>query len=591
MLLAAVLLVLSTTLVGVLSYRITRNEVVKKLKTNELDTIAKSISSRVEERIARAVESSTMLADDPIVLEWLKGGERDSRLGEAILKKLKNIPASLDYTTASVTSVGTKQYWSDRGLLQVVSPDDPDDDWFFRDIASGQKTTVDIDWNDNLKDTFVFTNVLIGDVGEPLGIAAMGMSLKALSGDFAAYGYGEDSNLWMVGKDGTIFLSDRFEQTGRNISEFISPAAQDKLALADPGQELVLEAKDRGGRLTDMISYPMRSMETRLLVLVPRSETVGFLNTIRVQTTVAVIFTLAVIVFFFYYISRKLADPYKRALRINEELEIAVSDRTRELAVRNREMTDSIAYANRIQQSVMPEDSILESAFAEHLVVWRPRDVVGGDFYWTKQVGDVRWVAVGDCTGHGVPGALMSMLTIALLNRIADQGGNDAPSQVLSKLNVLLKQMLRQEDREGLSDDGLDLGLCYVHGNIVTFAGAGMAIYIADAAGVRRVKGDKPKIGYRRTPFDCEFTNHQLDADADAAYYLVTDGVTDQNGGVKNISMGRSLLMRWIESFNGYSLQEQRILFERKLAEYMGTEPQRDDIALFAFRAASSNAG
>ncbi len=286
--------------------------------------------------------------------------------------------------------------------------------------------------------------------------------------------------------------------------------------------------------------------------------------------------------------AEKIAEQKTREIYyMNQELRQV----NEELAHRNREMTDSIVYANRIQQSVLPSASNLEQAFAEHWVVWKPRDVVGGDFYWTRQVGEVRWAAVGDCTGHGVPGALMSMLTVAMLNRIADQGGSDTPSQVLSKLNLLLKQILSQEDREGLSDDGLDLGLCFIHGNVVTFAGAGMAIYIADATGVRRVKGDKPKIGYRRTPADCEFANHHLRAGLDATYYLATDGVTDQNGGVKNISMGRTRLMRWIESFSGYSLPEQRILFEQKLAEYMGTEPQRDDVAMFAFRVASSNVG
>ncbi|WP_052487733.1 cache domain-containing protein [Gordoniibacillus kamchatkensis] len=261
-----------------------------------------------------------------------------------------------------------------------------------------------------------------------------------------------------------------------------------------------------------------------------------------------------------------------------------------ELARRNREMTDSIAYANRIQQSVLPSPASLEQVFAEHWVVWKPRDVVGGDFYWTRQVGEVRWVAVGDCTGHGVPGALMTMLTVALLNRIADQGGNDVPSQVLQKLNGLLKHMLRQEQPEGLSDDGLDLGLCFAHGAEVTFAGAGMTIYVADAAGVRMVKGDKHKIGYRSTPPDCEYTNRLLRADPDAAYYMASDGVTDQNGGDKNVSLGRTRLMAWIDSFRILSMPEQRGEFERKLADYMGSEPQRDDIAMLAFRAAPKRA-
>ncbi|WP_219644541.1 SpoIIE family protein phosphatase [Cohnella sp. CFH 77786] len=591
MLLAAVLLVLSTTLIGAVSYRITQNEIVKKLKSQELGTIAKSVSSRVEERIGRAVETATMLADDPLIIEWVKGGEQDARLGEGILAKLRSIPDELDYTTASVLSNETKHYWSDHGLLKTVSPGDPDDDWFFRVVSAGRKTTVNIDWNDKLKDTFVFTDILIGDVRNPLGVAAVGMSLKALSADFASYRYGEDSHLWMVGKDGSIYLSDRFEQAGRNISEYLSPEVQRKLAAADPGQELLLEEKDQEGQLMDMISRPIPSMGTRLLVLVPRSETVGFLSAIRIQTTVAVLFTMGIIVFFFYYVSRKLANPYKQALRINEQLERIVADRTRELERKNREMTDSILYANRIQQTVLPSGASLERAFAGHWVVWKPRDVVGGDFYWTKEVGGVKWVAVGDCTGHGVPGALMTMLVVSLLSRIADQGDNDSPAGVLRKLNHLLKQTLNQTDPEGLTDDGLDLGLCFVRGAEVTFAGAGIAVYISDSAGVRMVKGDKQKIGYRRTPADFEYENHPLPADPDAAYYLASDGVVDQNGGAKNLSLGRTRLMTWLESMRQHPLPEQRLIFERNLAAYMGAESQRDDIVLLAFRSRYSKAG
>ncbi|MFC5528923.1 SpoIIE family protein phosphatase [Cohnella yongneupensis] len=583
--LAGILLVFATSTTGILSYRITESEVISKLKSNDLVRTAKSISNQVEGRIDRAIETSDMLADDPAVVEWVSGGERDDKLGDIVRKQLISLPHSFDYTNSFVVSAVTNQYWAEDGkVLERVSKDDPDDKWFFDTLASGKRTDVVVDSNKSRQDTFVFVNVLIGDVNNPIGVAGVGMSLKALSAEFANYKYGPNSHLWMVGANGTIHLSDSFEQTGSTLGDYLPVATIASLNEAKPGEQLILDTKNKQGQQVDMISYPIRSADMRLIAQIPRSETVGFLDSIKLNTAIAVFVSIVLIVFFFIYISRKLADPYKRALSMNAELESKVQARTKELAERNKEMTDSILYANRIQQSVLPAPEAMESSFDEHFAVWKPRDVVGGDFYWMKKVGDVQWVAVGDCTGHGVPGALMTMLSVSLLDRIAATGDNPTPAVVLGKLNVLLKETLNQMDQDGLTDDGLDLGLMFMEGDRTVYAGTGVTLAVSDSNGMRSVKGDKHKVGYRRTPVDVAYTDHPFEAEPGRVFYLITDGIVDQNGSGSTASLGRTRLLEWLAQYRTYPLARQQEQFESMLTAYMGEEYQRDDMTLLAFK-------
>jgi len=583
--LASAWIVLSTSLIGWMSYRITRQEVIQNLKTNDLPILARSVASQVEGRIGRAIETSRLLADNPAVEEWVQGGERDERLGLQVKRVLADLSGRYDYANAFVASGTTGQYWTESGeVLGVLGKDKPEDDWFFQTLEAGRKSNVSIDWNASRQDTFVFVNVLIGSVSRPLGVAGIGLSLKKLSEDFADYKLLEGSRVWMIGGDGTIWLSDDYALTGSNISDRMTDAALTQWRAGDPAEAYVFEADDLSGQLVDMIRYPIQSADARLLVQIPRSRTTGFLGAIANNSTAVAVVSLILSLYFFNYISRRMADPYQRALELNKQLEGIVEDRTRALADKNREMTESVAYANRIQQSVLPAEETLGGLFSEHLTYWRPRDGVGGDFYWVKRVRDALWIAAGDCSGHGVPGALMTMLSVSLLDRIVEQDPDASPGQAMSKLNVMLKDTLGQTAREGLTDDGLDLGLMRVCRGRAAYAGTGIVLFVRDERGMRAVKGDRPGIGYRRTPGDTVYTDHEWPAGADVVYYMTTDGVPDQNGGPKNLSLGKTRLAEWLASYRDLPLTEQRRRFEEEMSAFMGQEDQRDDMMLIGFK-------
>jgi serine phosphatase RsbU (regulator of sigma subunit) len=583
--LASVLIVFSMLLTGTLGYYFTENGVVDKLKKQDLGTIARSIAGQLDGRIERAKETAVILADDPLIREWVEGGEKDTGLQDYAVQKLRYLHQGFDYSNSFLVSGTTNHYWSEAGtVIDTVSTSDPDDSWFFTTMKSGVKVTVDIDYNEVRQDTFAFINAIMGDPARPAAVAGIGMSLQELSREFQTYKYGDGSNVWLVNREGEVLLSDQLEHNGRNLGDQV-PADVWKLVQESFGGEArVAEIKSREGELTDLISYPLRSTDLRLLVLIKRSETVSFLDTIKQNTIIAIVISIISVVVMFYFISNRLANPYKRALQLNQELEQAVAGRTRELAVRNEEIMDSIGYAKRIQETMLPSPEQMSRLLAGIEVLWKPKDVVGGDFYWVRPYKEGCLVGVGDCTGHGVPGAFMTLLAVSKLDRIIERDGELTPGGILEELNRMLKATLGQEERNGNTDDGLDLGLCYVSKEKLVYAGAGCPLFVHRNGEISTLDGDKKSIGYRRTSSDFCYRNQELEMTEGDVCYMATDGLFDQNGGAKDYSFGKSRFLEWLSCHGQASLAEQGALLRQELETFQGESAQRDDITWLAFR-------
>ncbi|TXK80040.1 SpoIIE family protein phosphatase [Paenibacillus sp. N3.4] len=587
MILASSLIVFSMLLIGFLSYYFTEKEVIKKLKEKELLFIAQSISSKVEEQIDRAIETSTLLADDPSMMEWVQGREQNDKLTQNAKDKLRMIVNPSGYDNSFVVSSLTNHYWGEKGtILETMSKDKKDNDWFFQRLANSEKVVVVVDYNGARQQSFVFVNVLMGDLNHPVGVAGVGLSLKGLSDDMAAYKYSSNSQMWMVDSAGIVHLSDDYTHTGHNLKEIVSGELQHQVMDNFKQGLQVMESHTPSGDKVDVISYPIQSMNMRLLFQIPRNDTVYYLRNIKLNTAVAIVISILSIIFFFFYVSRKLANPYQRALRLNQELEFQVGERTKELATINSELLDSIGYAQRIQKSVMPDSEELAQLLPNHFVIWRPRDEVGGDFYWLKKAERGYFLAVGDCTGHGVPGAFMTMLCISHLNQIVDSGSLEGnPAEILSRLNRQIKETLRQQHQDEWADDGLDLALCYVEGSELVFAGGRSSIFVTDVnKDLQIYNGDRRSLGYRRTPTDYLYKNQHIQIDEHTRVYMATDGIFDQNGGDKGLSFGKSRLKHFIIAHANTPLIEQEVLFRKQLAEFQGNESQRDDMLLLAFQ-------
>ncbi|NJL11624.1 MAG: SpoIIE family protein phosphatase [Microscillaceae bacterium] len=259
---------------------------------------------------------------------------------------------------------------------------------------------------------------------------------------------------------------------------------------------------------------------------------------------------------------------------------------------KNRDTLDSILYARQIQQALLPQLDVIQSVFAESFVLFKPRDMVSGDFYWFNSKSHLSVIGAVDCTGHGVPGAFLSMIGNELLNKIVIFKGISEPDRILNQLQLEMRNTLKQ--KENGNEDGMDIGLCTLHlvpedrqewfgPPRLEFAGArNHLIYIQDQQ-LRVIKGDKIPIGGYLYQEDHSYTRHVVPLHTSTRIYLFSDGFADQFGGPekKKFMMGR--FRELLFSIHQRPMPEQKELLDQQLRQWIGTGPQIDDVLVMGF--------
>jgi ligand-binding sensor domain-containing protein/serine phosphatase RsbU (regulator of sigma subunit) len=259
-----------------------------------------------------------------------------------------------------------------------------------------------------------------------------------------------------------------------------------------------------------------------------------------------------------------------------------------ELAEANQLVTDSLLYAQRIQSAILPDPGLLRSAFEETFVLYCPKDIVSGDFYWFHRTDDAWFLAVGDCTGHGVPGALMAMVGTTLLNQMVVERGLVSPAAILAELDGAVRRLLRQDQDANQTGaaDGMDIILCRfdrTHGGL-TLAGARRPLYVVTAEGVlTEYRGSRRAIGGRPGRHGLSFEETHLVVERPVNVYLTTDGLADQPD-AGHRKFGTARLRTWLQQVAALPLALQGEQLTAVLTAHMGAEPQRDDITLVGVR-------
>lgn len=263
--------------------------------------------------------------------------------------------------------------------------------------------------------------------------------------------------------------------------------------------------------------------------------------------------------------------------------------RAEALAELNGEMMDSVNYAARIQGSLLPSMSLLHRDLQSVGVVWEPRDIVGGDVYWRtpEDHEGCFTLALIDCTGHGVPGSLMSMLVVTTLHRIFSEKPDIGPGEALARLGNLVRAALNQDKEDCRSNDGFDAGLCKVdlrHAR-VTFAGARTNCFIIPTSNdpVIRLQGEKQALGYPgREPYSA-LESFELSLEQCATFFMASDGVLDQPGGAHSRAFGPTRLMTALEQVRHLGAEGLVREIKHTIDQWRGHESRRDDVSALAF--------
>ncbi len=264
----------------------------------------------------------------------------------------------------------------------------------------------------------------------------------------------------------------------------------------------------------------------------------------------------------------------------NQEVNEAYS----KLEKSNANILESIRYAKRIQEAILPSYSKLDSAFANHFLIYKPKDIVSGDFYWYSEVENKKFLGVIDCTGHGIPGAFMSMIANTLLNQIVVENKVYEPSQILTLLDEKVKLAIRHDASK--SKDGMDLMICCIESNRkekiqLSFAGAKCNLYFTHGETLNMIKGDRKSIGEYTIQDHVDFSNHLIYLKEGDALYMTTDGLTDICN-PKRKRYGKEHFEDLINNVKNKPFSEQKNIIEQEINSYQQHTDQRDDITLLS---------
>jgi serine phosphatase RsbU (regulator of sigma subunit) len=255
------------------------------------------------------------------------------------------------------------------------------------------------------------------------------------------------------------------------------------------------------------------------------------------------------------------------------------------IAKKNKSILSSINYAKKIQKALLPQKGTLQTVFEESFVLYKPRDVVSGDFYWLEEKKNKIFLALGDCTGHGVPGAFMSMLGISSLNKIVSVHDFLPVHKLMEFLHIEIRKTLRQAT--GDNRDGMDIGLCIIDRKKQTleFAGAKVPLCYFQNNELIFVKGNKTPIGGIQREEKRVFDKHVIDLSQTTTFYFFSDGYIDQFGGPENRKFSSRRLKNLLHSIHTLPMKEQKTILNQTIKDWQGiTEKQIDDIAVMGVK-------
>jgi len=275
---------------------------------------------------------------------------------------------------------------------------------------------------------------------------------------------------------------------------------------------------------------------------------------------------------------------YFKDITVEQDLIAKISEQRDKIEIQQKELGESLRYAGSIQSALLPEEQVFKKSFSDSFILFKPRDIVSGDFYWIHRKNSVVAIAAADCTGHGVPGAFMSILGISFLNEIVSKCIPKA-SGILNKLRESVMKTLHQTGTRSEHKDGMDIAMCVIDLDQMElqFSGAFNPLYLIRNDELIEVRGDKMPIGIAYMT-ETSFTNHKIPILQGDQIYLFSDGFTDQFGGPEDKKFRYGPFKELLLSINKQKMEKQRILLDKKFNRWIGDVEQVDDVLVIGMK-------
>jgi serine phosphatase RsbU (regulator of sigma subunit) len=265
---------------------------------------------------------------------------------------------------------------------------------------------------------------------------------------------------------------------------------------------------------------------------------------------------------------------------------LEIAKQKEELTVKNKSITASINYAKRIQEAMLPSEYLFKKLLPDSFILYQPKDIVSGDFYWITEKNDKIFVAAVDCTGHGVPGAFMSIIGFDLLRNITREQGVEEPAQILNLLDIGISDTFSKHVSDEKVRDGMDISLCIIDRNnsLIEFAGAYNPVYIVRENKIIEINGNRLSIGRTDIVEYMKFENHKFTYKSNDMVYLFSDGYADQFGGPLGKKFKLRRFRHLLMTIHNLPVKKQKTFLEENIENWKGQLEQVDDILVIGIR-------
>ncbi len=300
--------------------------------------------------------------------------------------------------------------------------------------------------------------------------------------------------------------------------------------------------------------------------------------------SISAVIIIAVVFWLTLLQTRSLANTRKLLKERDQDIYL-IANQKYALEQKDKDMTDSLVYAQRIQEALLPSELYFRRHFKDAFIFFHPKDIVSGDFYWIGSKRDRVFVVAADCTGHGVPGALMSMIGLNIIEKTINEANIETPSKILGVLNISLEQTFSREKNIGtIIRDGMDISLCVIDKKRkkLEYAGAFLPLYHIRNNSLHEIKPDKLIIGMN--PDGIEYVNHEIDIMEDDIFYLFSDGYADQFGGTENKKFMYRRFRYLLLTIHKFPVEDQKAILEENFRTWIGRNEQVDDIMVIGFK-------
>ncbi len=640
---SALLVLFLATLIG--------SSIVRTVQENLGNAFARNATQFNKQRlltpVTRELALSQRLADSQLLQQWLKN-PNDSKARELFFREAEGYRKSFSDGSYFVADIPRSSYYfndkkhtfSDKPR-QILDKNNKDDSWFFNTVENTENYNINVDFNNKLQVTKVWINVLHRENGRKAAIGGTGLELTGFLKKFVLT---QDKGVtpMILDESGAIqahpdakliaLNSGSGQEATSTIFSLLAPSDQKHVAstlnaaIANPDSVQMVNATVSGVPTLLAISYlpelkwnvvtavdlsAAQFLDTKNLIL-PLSLGGATLVLLLALVTLAVNRVILVPLLRLTAsvrqveagnynaewpkasddeigdLSRAFVNMTAQIRSHTDELETLVEQRTRELREAGEQIRNSIEYASLIQTAILPKRELAETFGDDHSILWKPRDVVGGDIYAFRSGENGCLIGLIDCAGHSVPGAFMTMIAHGALNSAVDEIGIENPALILERFDQKIRETLGETGQVAGVATNMDAALVYVDvvRNELLFCGSHLDLFCFKGQNVVQIKGSRTPLGGKRIP---KLANETHSMAPDENFYLSSDGFLDQSGGEKGFSFGTTRFSEMILRHADKPLEAQVEAFAQELSSYRGNLLQRDDVSIIAFTKPKSN--